>query len=52
MWEAGKTGKWMEKVIFRPVLIDYISGVYYYANGDVYDGDFQDDKKTGEGTFK
>ena len=51
MWEAGKMGKWTEKVIFLLVLIDYISGVYYYANGDVYDGDFKENNKTGYGTF-
>jgi hypothetical protein len=26
-------------------------GVYEYANGDIYEGDFKDNKKDGKGTF-
>lgn len=27
-------------------------GVYYYANGDIYDGEWKNDKKHGNGTYR
>ena len=36
----------MEMVIFQKII-----GTYYYANGDKYEGDWENDMRIGDGNF-
>lgn len=47
MRETGMTTCDMEKVGFSVKLI----GICHYNNGEVYDGDWKEDKKEGNGTL-
>ena len=46
MMENGRITKWMDGVSIFKIL-----GIYYYKNGDKYEGEFEDSQKNGNGNI-